>query len=164
MGIKTYRELEVWQLAMSLAEDVYGISASLPADEKYALASQLRRAAVSIPSNVAEGFGRDTTKDFLHFLAMARGSLFEVMTQLELAVRLGYVPARVDLNEKAERVGMMLNALCVRLRGRLDAANLAQCSTSYASRATRHVPRATNHEPRATPRATNHEPRATSND
>ena len=119
MSVKSYRELEVWQLAMSLAEDVYGILKDLPNEERFALSNQLRRAVISVPSNIAEGFGRDSTKDFLHFIAMARGSLYEVMTQMELAVRLDYVPEQEGFLEKAERVGMMLNALSVRLRRRL---------------------------------------------
>ena len=119
MSVKSYRELEVWQLAMSLAEDVYGILKDLPNEERFALSNQLRRAVISVPSNIAEGFGRDSTKDFLHFIAMARGSLYEVMTQMELAVRLDYVPEQEGFIEKAERVGMMLNALSVRLRRRL---------------------------------------------
>ena len=119
MSVKFYRELEVWQLAMSLAEDVYGILKDLPNEERFALSNQLRRAVISVPSNIAEGFGRDSTKDFLHFIAMARGSLYEVMTQMELAVRLDYVPEQEGFLEKAERVGMMLNALSVRLRRRL---------------------------------------------
>ena len=110
MSVKFYRELEVWQLAMSLAEDVYGILKDLPNEERFALSNQLRRAVISVPSNIAEGFGRDSTKDFLHFIAMARGSLYEVMTQMELAVRLDYVPEQEGFLEKAERVGMMLNA------------------------------------------------------
>jgi four helix bundle protein len=119
MSVKSYRELEVWQLAMSLAEDVYGILKDLPNEERFALSNQLRRAVISVPSNIAEGFGRDSTKDFLHFIAMARGSLYEVMTQMELVVRLDYVPEQEGFLEKAERVGMMLNALSVRLRRRL---------------------------------------------
>lgn len=119
MSVKSYRELEVWQLAMSLAEDVYGILKDLPNEERFALSNQLRRAVISVPSNIAEGFGRDSTKDFLHCIAMARGSLYEVMTQMELAVRLDYVPEQEGFLEKAERVGMMLNALSVRLRRRL---------------------------------------------
>ena len=154
MAIKTYKDLEVWQLAMSLAEDVYVASRTFPSDEKFALRDQLRRAAVSIPSNIAEGFGRDTTKDFLHFLFMARGSLFEVTTQLELARRLKYLSDTTNLNEKAERVGMMINALATRLKERLSAR-----ATNREPRTTSHEPRTTNHEPRTTNREsliTNH--------
>ena len=134
MGVKSYRDLEVWQLAMSLAEDVYGTLKTLPNDERFALSSQLRRAVISIPSNIAEGFGRDTTRDFLHFIAIARGSLYEVMTQMELAIRLAYVPEQAGFREKAERVGMMLNALSTQLRKRLASSTV-------------HEPRTTDHEP-----------------
>ena len=122
---------------MELCETVYGIVRKFPADERYALGDQLRRAVVSIPSNIAEGFGRDTTRDFLHFVAMARGSLYEVMTQMELAVRLAYVPEQTGFREKAERVGMMLNALSTRLHMRLDATNIKRRSpTNHESRIT----------------------------
>ena len=88
---KDYRELEVWQLSMGLCESVYGLLRKFPAEEKYALCDQLRRAVISIPSNIAEGNGRGSATEYARFVAIARGSLFEVRTQLELAVRLGYV-------------------------------------------------------------------------
>ncbi len=84
MAVKSYSELEVWQLAMSLAEDIYGLVSAFPEEERFALSGQVRRAVVSIPSNIAEGFGRETTKDFLHFIAMARGSLYEVRNKSSL--------------------------------------------------------------------------------
>ena len=94
--INDYRDLEVWKQAMELCETVYGIVRMFPADERYALGDQLRRAVVSIPSNIAEGNGRDSRSEYARFLSIARGSLFEVQTQLELASRLGYVnPAEV---------------------------------------------------------------------
>ena len=91
VSIKSYRELEVWQLAMSLAEDVYGTLKALPNDERFALTSQLRRAVVSIPSNIAEGTGRMAVKEQIHFLEIAFGSLMEVYCQLQIAVDLGYI-------------------------------------------------------------------------
>ncbi len=119
MAVKSYAELEVWQLAMSLAEDVYGIVSTFPKGEQFALSSQLRRAVVSIPSNIAEGFGRDTTKDLLHFIAMARGSLYEVRTQIELAGRLRYISNSETIFDKIDRVAMMLNSLSAKLRRRI---------------------------------------------
>ena len=86
-----FKKLIVWQRAMEFAKLVYGLVKQLPADERYALADQLRRAAVSVPSNIAEGNGRAGNKDYAHFLAIARGSLYETITQLELAMELGYV-------------------------------------------------------------------------
>ena len=88
-----YRDLKVWQLAMELAEDVYKLCAEFPRQEIYGLRSQLQRAAVSIPSNIAEGQARNTNKEFGYFLGIARGSLAELETQIMLAQRLGYLAA-----------------------------------------------------------------------
>ena len=84
-------KLQVWQLAIDLAEKVYEITNKFPKQEMYGLADQMRRAAVSIPSNIAEGKGRRTTKDFIHFLYVAQGSLNELATQIKLARRIGYL-------------------------------------------------------------------------
>jgi len=89
--IRTYRDLVAWQRAMELAEEVYRATAAFPGDEKFGLVSQMRRAAVSIPSNIAEGFGRKRRAEFKRFLEIARGSLFELQTQAELARRLGWL-------------------------------------------------------------------------
>jgi len=132
MAIQTFRDLEVWQVTMSLAKDIYAIQNSFPKDERFGLCDQVRRSAVSVVSNIAEGFGREFTRDFVHFLAMSRGSLFELDTQLELAVAVGYVSLADDTREKMERVGMMLNALSSKLKQRI---------------ATSHEPRTTSHEP-----------------
>ncbi len=78
--IRSYRDLRVWQAAMELVTEVYQISKAFPRDELYALTSQLRRCAVSIPSNVAEGYGRNSTSDYVRFLRMAMGSLYELQT------------------------------------------------------------------------------------
>ena len=91
MKVKHYQELIVWQKAMNLAEEVYKVSRSFPREEIYGLTSQLRRAAISIPSNVAEGQGRRTTADFLHHLSIAYGSLLELETQILIATRLSYL-------------------------------------------------------------------------
>ena len=90
MGVTSYRELIVWQKAIELAKAVYSFSQGLPREEVYGLASQLRRAAISVPSNIAEGQARRTTGEFVHFLSMAEGSLAEIDTQLVLAVELGF--------------------------------------------------------------------------
>lgn len=87
---KSYRELIVWQKSMELAEKVYLLVKALPKEETYALSDQMRRAAVSIPSNIAEGHARQSQKEFLQFLCIARGSRAELETQLLLARRLGY--------------------------------------------------------------------------
>jgi four helix bundle protein len=99
---KSYRDLIVWQKAMGLARKVYSLSEGLPRSEAYGLLSQLRRAAVSIPSNIAEGQGRLTDAQFCHFLGTARGSLYEVQTQIEPAGDLGYSDAK-PVNELLEQ-------------------------------------------------------------
>jgi four helix bundle protein len=91
-GIKDFPELRVWQLSMDLAEAIYRETQQFPGHEQFGLVSQLRRAAVSVPSNIAEGHTRNQTGEYLRFLAMARGSLAEVKTQLLLSERLGYMP------------------------------------------------------------------------
>jgi len=91
MSIGSFRELRVWQLGMEVTEQVYRLTAEFPKSEVYGLSSQMRRAAVSIPSNIAEGQGRDSSKEFLHFLAIAFGSICELETQLILANRFSYL-------------------------------------------------------------------------
>lgn len=91
--LRSYRELEVWQRAMELAKECYGIAHRLPRTETYGLASQLRRSAVSVPSNIAEGYGRKHRREYLQYAAIANGSLCEVETQLLLAEGVGYIAA-----------------------------------------------------------------------
>lgn len=115
MKVKNFTELIVWQKAMDLVDVVYGIVRGLPAEEKYALGDQLRRAVVSVPSNIAEGSGRETTKDFAHFLSIARGSLYEVMTQLRIAERQGFVSDISAANDLISEVLRMLHTLISKL-------------------------------------------------
>jgi four helix bundle protein len=107
--VQHYRELVVWQKAMDLVEAVYQATSHFPGTEIYGLTSQARRAAVSIPSNVAEGQGRSTTRDFLHFLSLAQGSLMEVETQITIAQRLGYIdePLERNLLESTAEIGLL---------------------------------------------------------
>ena len=86
-----YNNLQIWQQAMDLVEDIYKLTASFPTEEKFGLVSQMTRAAVSIPSNIAEGAGRNSDKDFAHFISIAIGSLYELNTQIVLSERLGYI-------------------------------------------------------------------------
>lgn len=101
---------------MDFAEHVYRVQKKFPAEERFSLCDQLRRAVVSIPSNIAEGRGRDTARDFAHFLTLARGSLNEVTTQLELATRLGYMKSGSGLYEESIEIGKMLNTMIRRLK------------------------------------------------
>jgi four helix bundle protein len=89
--VESYRDLVAWQKAMTLVEGVYAATSKFPGDERFGLVSQLRRAAVSIPSALAEGHQRASTREFSHYLSIARGSLGEVETQLLIAQRLGYL-------------------------------------------------------------------------
>lgn len=113
MKVKHYQELIVWQKAMDLVEEVYRVSKTFPREEIYGLTSQVRRAAVSIPSNIAEGQGRTTTPDFLRHLSIAYGSLLETETQLLLAVRLRYLSETTCSNvmTRTSEVGRLLNGL-----------------------------------------------------
>jgi four helix bundle protein len=113
---RDYRDLEVWQRAMELCESVYALLRRFPAEEKYALCDQLRRAVVSIPSNIAEGNGRASKTEYARFLAIARGSLFEVRTQLELSERLGYVKVSEETWMLIEGMSKMLYSLMSKLR------------------------------------------------
>lgn len=107
-----YKNLKVWQLAMELAEELYRLSAELPSDEKFGLVSQMRRCVVSIASNIAEGTGRNTDKDFSRFLNLALGSAFELETQLLLSVRLGYLNQnKPEVLNKVNQVQKMLHSL-----------------------------------------------------
>ena len=87
MGYKSYKELIVWQKAMDLVDEVYRLVKLLPREEAFALSDQLRRSAVSVPSNIAEGHGRQSRKEFSQFLSIARGSVFEVETQIHIGIR-----------------------------------------------------------------------------
>ncbi len=116
----SFRELEVWQKSMELVVACYEVSGNFPNHEVYGLTSQLRRAAVSIPANIAEGRGRQHTTEFIQHLSIATGSLAELETHMEIAQRLGYMnPADPErLLGQSKAVGRMLNALRNALRRR----------------------------------------------
>ena len=109
----SYREIKVWQKSIELVVDIYSCTRGFPNEEMFGLTSQLRRAAVSIASNIAEGKGRRTDREFLQFLHHARGSVFEVETQLTIASRLGYMPEAevLRLRNSASEIARMLNGL-----------------------------------------------------
>lgn len=92
-GAQSYRDLLVWQKGVALAKEIYKITARFPAEEKFGLVSQMRRATVSVPSNIAEGQARNTTGEFAQFISYAEGSLAELDTQLTLAVELDLLPS-----------------------------------------------------------------------
>jgi len=108
-----FKDLDVWKVSMDLVVKVYEITREFPKSEQFGLASQLQRAAVSIPSNIAEGSGRGTRKDFAHFLDQARGSLFEVISQLEISRSLNYGDSDKikAIQLEYEILGMRINAL-----------------------------------------------------
>jgi len=111
MKIKSFRDLDVWHLSMKLAEDIYPLVRQFPPDERFGLSLQLRKAGVSIPSNIAEGSGYGTNRRYVHHLRIASGSDSELQTQLELTERLKLAtPAQVrPLIDRASQVGRMLN-------------------------------------------------------
>ena len=114
--IRSQRDLLVWQESMALVEDVYRCTARFPPAERFGLVAQIRRSAVSIASNIAEGSSRRTTAELLHFLYVSRGSLAELETQIEIANRLGYLDDVRRLDDKTKTIGRLLNGLINRLR------------------------------------------------
>lgn len=113
MVVKSYQELIVWQKGMDAAKLIFSIVKKLPKEEMFSLSDQMRRAALSIPSNIAEGQARNSTKEFIQFLAIAKGSKAELETQLLLCVKVGYL-ADTDISEAMaliQEVGKMLHAL-----------------------------------------------------
>ena len=113
MAYKSFKELRVWQEAKALAIEVYKITAQGNITKDYGLKEQLQRAAVSVASNIAEGYERNSDKDFIGFLYMAKGSLSELSTQLEIASAIGYLnnDSSEIMNEQCDKVGAMLTKL-----------------------------------------------------
>jgi len=117
--ICSYTDLVVWQKAVELVTEIYKATSTFPREEMFGLTSQMRRSAVSVPSNIAEGQGRATKGEFIQFLATARGSLFELKTQVHIAGALGFLTSeRTDeLTLRADRIGQLLNGLLRSLGG-----------------------------------------------
>lgn len=113
MNERPHKRLDAWQLAMELCKDVYDFCEKLPKNEQYGLSSQMKRAAVSIPSNIAEGAARSTKKEFSHFLSISQGSLSELDTQLELCCILEFTTRNIahPILKKIQRISMMITAL-----------------------------------------------------
>ena len=116
--ILSYKDLIVWQKSMELVAKVYRITLELPAAEQWGLVSQMRRAAVSIPSNIAEGYGRQATGEYRHHLSISRGSLLELETQVLLCEKLGYLEARSTkaMEAEIEQISKMMRSLINKLR------------------------------------------------
>lgn len=111
--IRSHRDLEVWQVAMSVAEQCYRLTQSLPREEMFGLTLQIRRAAASVPANIAEGYGRESKREYIQFLRIAQGSQKELETYLLLAARVGLASEEVIMSilTECERVGKMLHRL-----------------------------------------------------
>jgi four helix bundle protein len=111
--IKSYKDLLIWKKGITIVKLVYELVKTFPQEEMYALSSQLKRTSVSIPSNIAEGYGRNTDKSFSHFLNIARGSLFEIETQLVISKELGFITNEKiyqELISQIEEKSKMINA------------------------------------------------------
>jgi len=122
MSLQHYRQLIAWQKAMELVRHVYRFAERFPREEMFGLRSQIQRAAVSVPSNIAEGQGRDSTKEFLRHLSIAYGSLMEVETQILIALELNYLDARSadELLEFSAETGRVINGLIRSLKKKLE--------------------------------------------
>ena len=114
----SYRDLVVWQKSMELTKKIYTITKDFPKEEVYGLTSQIRRSAVSIPSNIAEGKGRNSDKEFVRFLQISLGSLYELQIQFELALSFNYVSNIQDIFELSLEIEKMLNKLITVKGGR----------------------------------------------
>jgi len=118
--METFRDLVVWQKSMALAESIYVITKYFPKEEQFGLISQIRRSAVSIPANIAEGYGRQSLPDYIRFLKISRGSLFELQTHIELSIRFSYLNENdfIDILNNTNEIGRMLNSLIKRLEAK----------------------------------------------
>ena len=121
MSIKNYKDMIVWQKSMALVEKIFINTELLPKSQTYGLALQMQRAAVSIPSNIAEGQERNSTKEFIHFLLIAQGSRAELETQLLICERLNYIPGEIiaELINLCDEIGRMLNSIIYKLQSRI---------------------------------------------
>jgi four helix bundle protein len=115
-SVRRHHDLKVWQASIQLVKEIYVVTSAFPKEETYGLVSQMRRAAISIPSNIAEGAARGGTKEFIHFLGMARGSLSELETQLYISRELGFVSNAQDVDVRIEEIFRMLAGLLASLR------------------------------------------------
>jgi len=113
--MKTFRELVVWQKSIQLVVRIYAITKGFPKEETFGLKLQIRRCSISVPSNIAEGYGRQHTSEYIRFLQISRGSLNELITQLEIAEKLGYINEISNELCECDEIGKMLNGLINKL-------------------------------------------------
>jgi four helix bundle protein len=127
--VKTFRDLLVWQKAMVLVTNCYSSSANFPREEQFGLTSQIRRCCVSIPSNISEGYGRETNKNYHRFLNISLGSLYEFQTQIEIAFNLNYITKENfnQLYEDSRELERMLTAFINKVKKLCDSATLKLC-------------------------------------
>ncbi len=118
--VESFKDLFVWQKGIELVNDMYKVTKRFPKEELYCLTNQSRRAAISIPSNIAEGWGRGTTKNYIQFLEIARGSLFELNTLIIIATNQDYISMEncTEIENKINETGRMLNALITKLESK----------------------------------------------
>lgn len=116
-SVKSYKDLEIWRKGILLSLEIYSVTSSFPKSELYGLTSQIRRASTSIPANIAEGYGRESGKNYIQFLKISRGSLYELDTFLTIALGLKYLTKdqRNSLNGKTEELSKMINSLLKKL-------------------------------------------------
>ena len=117
MKVKTFRDLLVWQKSMKLVTEIYQLSKSFPKDENYGITAQIRRCSVSIPSNIAEGYGRRSTQDYIRFLNISSGSLYELQTLVEISFNLGYLDKDIfdKIYDATREIERMLSSLTSKL-------------------------------------------------
>jgi four helix bundle protein len=116
--IESFKDLMIWKSGIELSNEIYRLTSGFPKEEVYGLSSQMRRAVISVPSNIAEGWGRGTTKSYILFLEIARGSLYELDTLIEISFDLNFISTdkKTELINKIAETGKMLNALISKLK------------------------------------------------
>ena len=130
--MKSFRDLQIWQRGLDLSILIYGHTVNFPKEEQFGLTSQLRRASTSVPLNIAEGWGRCSNKSFANFLKIARGSLFEVETILEICFRLDYINNETinTLRNEIEQIGKMINSFIKKLDNNNEVINSVESGNS----------------------------------
>lgn len=128
-----FRDLIIWQRSMQLVTDVYNFSQQLPREELFGLTSQLRRAAISVPLNIAEGAGSDSTKEFCRFLTIALRSLNETITAVEIAIRLNYSTSQSakSIVDEAEQISSMIVSFSQRIQNQPDTRHIRETNAEY---------------------------------